>query len=160
MINNMNEVRIRNVKLGDLKAFIKAYKDAYKGLEQYAYTKTKDIKSYFKWLLRRDSNGFFVCEIDSRQIGFVACDANWFSRYENSFVAEIHELFVARKFQRRGIGSSLLRTALNYGTSKQRNLAELWVGVTNYGVIEFYKRHGFAAKEISWDKWLRMVRKL
>ncbi len=156
----MGKVKIRNVKLGDHEAFVSIYQNAYKGFEQYAYTKIKDIRWYFRWLMRRNSSGFFVAEVDDKRIGFVACDVNWYSEYEGKQVAEIHELFIAKKWQGKGIGSLLLKKALEYGISKQRDVAELWVGVTNYKAIKFYKKHGFTAKEVAWGKWLRMTKKL
>ncbi len=156
----MISVKIRNVELNDCEVFVDIYQNAYKGLEQYAYTKIKDIRWYFKWLMRRDPNGFFVAEIGDKRIGFVACDANWYSEYEGKRVAEIHELFVAKEWQGKGIGSLLLKKALDYGILNQRDIAELWVGITNYKAIKFYEKHGFVAKEVVWGKWLRMTKKL
>jgi len=124
-------VKIRNVKLSDLKFFIELYLKAYKGIEEYAYKEIKDIKWYFKWLLSRDPKGFFLLEL-KEPIAFIACDTNWFSRFEMGIVAEIHELFVHPDFRRKRIGSILVNKAIDYAKSKNRKIVGLWVGVENY----------------------------
>ena len=107
------QLRIRNATNDDLDSFIQIYREAYRGLEEYAYTKTKDIRWYFRWLMNRDRDGFFVAEVDGKPVGFVGCDANWVSLFENDTVGEIHEIFVHPDWQRKGIGKILLLKALD-----------------------------------------------
>jgi len=125
----------------------------------YAYTRIRDIKRYFKWLLSRDPDGFFVAEIDGTVVGFVASDANWFSFAEFKKIGEIHEIFVHPKWRRKGIGSTLLLKAMNYIKSRGRDKVELWVGNNNLGAIKFYKKFGFKEEE-NLGKWIRMGRKI
>lgn len=153
------QLKIRNVTSDDLNAFVEIYKQAYKGLEEYAYTKTKDIKSYFRWLMNRDKDGFFVAEVDGNPVGFVACDANWLSFFENEEVGEIHEIFVHPKWQGRGIGSALLLKALDYAKERGRTIAELWVGIRNVKAKKFYEKFGFRESG-SWGRWLRMIKEI
>jgi len=151
-------VKIRRVKTEDLQAFVRLYYEAYKGLEEYAYTRKKDIKRYFKWLLSRDPNGFFIAEED-KPIGFVACDTNWFSPFERSLVGEIHELFVHPNHRKQGIGSTLVNKAIEYAKSRNRKSAGLWVGIKNHGAKNFYKKLGFK-ETITLGKWTRMTKKI
>jgi len=153
------QIRIRNVTNEDLDDFVEIYREAYRGLEEYAYTRTRDIKSYFRWLMNRDRDGFFVAEIDDKPVGFVACDTNWISVFENEKVGEIHEIFVHPKWQGKGIGSALLLRALDYARSKGRRLAELWVGVGNLKAKRFYEKFGFEESG-SWGRWIRMIREI
>jgi ribosomal protein S18 acetylase RimI-like enzyme len=85
-------VNIRKVVLTDIESFVKLYTLSYKGLEEYAYAQKKDIEGYFRWLLKRDSEGFLIVEANE-PIAFIACDTNWFSFVEGKVVGEIHELF-------------------------------------------------------------------
>ena len=71
----MRGIRIRHVRQEDMQ-IIKLYSN-------YAYTTRKDMKRYFKWLLQRDAEGFFVAEIcnsaqssasSASAIGFIACE--------------------------------------------------------------------------------------
>jgi ribosomal protein S18 acetylase RimI-like enzyme len=150
-------MRIRNATKDDLRSFVEIYREAYEGLEEYAYTTNREIKSYFRWLMGRDANGFFLAEINS-PIGFIACDTNWID-FEMNEVGEIHELFVHPDWMRRGVGRALLMSGLSYIKSRGRSIAKLWVGVTNLKARRFYKRIGFR-EEGSWGRWVRMVLEL
>jgi ribosomal protein S18 acetylase RimI-like enzyme len=152
-------VEIRRVVKEDVNSFVETYIESYKGLEDYAYRTKREIKNYFKWLLKRDSDGFMVAELNGKIVGFVACDANWFSLFELKKVGEIHEIFVLPRFRKMGIGSTLLEMALKYALSKGRDLAELWFGDRNDVAKIFYIKNGFKiAGKVG--KWVRMVRKL
>ena len=59
----MRGIRIRYVRREDMQNFIKLYSKSYENIKEYAYTTRKDMKRYFKWLLQRDAEGFFVAEI-------------------------------------------------------------------------------------------------
>ncbi len=150
---------IRRVSVEDLKAFVNVYKEAYRGLEEYAYIRSKDIKWYFRWLMNRDRDGFFAAVLNDNPVGFIASDTNWFSFFEGEEVGEIHEIVVHPRWQNRGIGSSLMIKALDYIRSRNRKVVELWVGIGNYKAIRFYERFGFV-KRGCMGRWLRMIKKL
>ncbi len=167
----MNAI-FRKVSPGDLKDFVKVYRDSYKGLEEYAYTKTRQIKSYFRWMLSRDTNGFMVAEVaesdradeveiaeikDKKAVGFIMVDTNWFSPFEMRKVGEIHELVVLPEFRRKGIGSKLVSKGFDYMRSRNRKIAELWVGFRNYHAQKFYRKLGFEERN-SFGKWIRMTK--
>ncbi len=150
---------IRNVTKDDLDDFLELYYKAYRGFDKYYYKKRKWARWYFKWLMKRDEDGFFVCEVNGRPVGFIACDCNWISNIEKREVAEIHEIFVDPDFRGKGIGTALINKAIEYAKKNGRNIVELWVGVENKNAIEFYKKLGFEEKEIVKD-WLRMVKRI
>ena len=150
------KLNIRKVKPEDINTFVNIYISAYASLTDYKYTSKKDIKNYFKWLYRRDSEGFFIAEIDKKPVGFCACDSNWVNR-EGKPVFAIHEVFVLPEFTGNGIGKALIEKALEYACTKGRKTVELWVGEKNYKAINFYKKLGF--KEVGkWGKWIKMTK--
>lgn len=151
-------MRIRKVEPKDLQTFVRLYKLSYKGLEEYAYVKDGDIKDYFRWLLKRDPEGFLLVE-SSDPVAFVACDTNWFSPLESRILGEIHEIFVHPDHRGKGIGSILLDKAIDYAKNKGRKLMGLWVGVKNFTAKEFYRKRGFT-ETISFGKWTRMIKKI
>lgn len=154
----MKTVEISNVVASDLEDFVEIYRLAYKGLEEYAYTTTRDIKSYFRWLLKRDQNGFFKARI-RRTVGFMACDTRWISHVEGVEVGEIHEIIVHPQFRGLGIGKMLVQKGIEYSRKQGRSICELWVGDRNEKAKEFYRSLGF--KEVDkWGKWIRMVKKI
>jgi len=150
---------IKKVNRNYLKDFVEVYRESYKGLEKYAYLSARDIKRYFKWLMSRDPEGFFVAEVNGSVVGFVASDANWFSFTEVKKVGEIHELFVHPSWRRKGIGTTLLLKAINYIKSRGRSTVELWVGNNNFGAISFYRKFGFKEKG-NLGRWIIMVLKI
>lgn len=142
-----------------MESFVEIYTESYRGLEEYAYTKRREIKNYFKWLMTRDKEGFMLVEVDGIVVSFVACDTNWISILEGKEVGEIHELFVLPSLRRKGIGSMLLERVIEYSRSRGRDVCELWVGRTNYGARKFYISRGF--KEAGgWGKWIRMKKSI
>ena len=149
-------MNIRKVVPTDIESFVKLYTLSYKGLEEYAYTQKKEIEGYFRWLLKRDSEGFLIVEANE-PIAFIACDTNWFSFVEGRVVGEIHELFVHPDYRGRGIGKMLMEKAVDYARARKRNIMGLWVGVKNFSAKEFYKRMGFVEK-VSLGKWTRMIK--
>jgi len=151
-------VKIRKVKSSDLDSFIRLYIEAYKGLNKYAYNRRRDIKHYFKWLLLRDPNGFLIAELE-KPVGSIACDTNWFSYVELRRVGEIHEIFVHPNYRKRGIGSTLLKKAIEYAKSKKREMMGLWVGVENYEAKKFYEKFGFT-ETVTIGKWTRMIKNI
>jgi len=148
-------VVIRRVTKDDEKHFIEVYTSAYRGLEEYAYTGRRDVKWYFRWLLKRDPNGFYTYVVE-KPVGFIACDCNWFSVFEGNDVAEIHEIVVHPNWQGRGIGTALMKKALDYARSRGKKIVELWVGVRNERAIRFYKNLGFREMGVV-GRWLRMA---
>jgi len=142
---------------GDERHFVNVYMLAYEGLGEYAYTSRRDVKWYFRWLLRRDPEGFYTFVIDL-PVGFVACDCNWSSMFEGE-VAEIHEIVVHPRWQGKGIGTALMNVALSYATERGKKIVELWVGIGNCRAIRFYKRFGFEERDM-FGRWLRMVKYL
>ncbi|RLI86579.1 MAG: N-acetyltransferase [Archaeoglobales archaeon] len=149
---------IRRAKAEDITDFVEIYEKAYRGLEKYAYTTRREIKSYFKWLRRRDPDGMFVAVV-GKPIGFIACDTNWYSSFEGKEVGEIHELFVSPEWQKKGVGGALLSRGLDYARERGRDIAELWVGRGNLRARRFYEKWGFKLAE-GWGHWVRMIKKL
>ncbi|MBO8182889.1 MAG: GNAT family N-acetyltransferase [Archaeoglobus sp.] len=178
----LSKINLRNVCHNDIGDFVRVYRRSYEGLEEYAYTKNRQIKSYFKWMFSRDRDGFFVAEIKeteiketesgdskisnskisnppAKAIGYIMVDTNWFSPFEMRRVGEIHELVVLPEFRKRGIGSVLVSKAFEYMKLRGRKIAELWVGHKNYSAQKFYKKLGFEEKD-PFGKWIRMTKKL
>ncbi|MEM2648331.1 MAG: GNAT family N-acetyltransferase [Candidatus Bathyarchaeia archaeon] len=131
---------------------------SYKGLEEYAYSREGDIKDYFRWLLRRDPDGFLLVELDD-PVAFIACDTNWFSPFEGEILGEVHEIFVHPNYRGIGIGSTLLEKAIKYAEDRGRNFMGLWVGEKNLHAKEFYRKKGFIETMLV-GKWTRMMKNI
>ncbi|WP_457611815.1 KEOPS complex subunit Pcc1 [Methanocaldococcus sp.] len=150
-------IKIRNVKPEDLDTFLDIYYKAYEGFEKYYYKKKRWAKWYFKWLMKRDKDGFFVLEFNNKPIGFMGVDCNWISKVEKREVAEIHEIFIHPKYRGRGFGKILMDKAIEYAKKRGRDFIELWVGVENLRGQKFYESLGFK-KDVIIKDWLRMYK--
>ncbi len=155
----VSELKIERVRKEKLPQLIDVYLKAYKGLEEYAYTHPEDVKSYLNWLWNRDHEGFFVAKVGDKIVGFVAGDANWFSKREKKRVGAIHEIVVLPEYQEQGIGKALMEKVLNYFKEKGLDAVELWVGDENRKAYEFYRRFGFQENG-RYNYWVRMTKKL
>ncbi|MEJ7555178.1 MAG: GNAT family N-acetyltransferase [Aquificaceae bacterium] len=150
---------IRRAEEKDIKILVDLYLLGYKGLEEYSYTHPDDVQAYLNWLFRRDVAGIWLAEEDSKVVGFIASDGNWFSKREGKVVGAIHELVVLPEYRNRGIGRALVQKALEYFKSRGLDMAELWVGDENKQAIDFYKNLGFEERD-RFNYWVRMTKAL
>ncbi len=150
---------IERARREDLKDLIDIYLEGYKGLEEYSYTHPEDVRAYMDWLWRRDPEGIFVAKVEGKKVGFVAGDANWFSKRSGKRVGAVHEIVVLPDFRGMGIGKALMEKILDYFSKKGLDTAELWVGDGNFRAMEFYRKLSF--KESGrYNYWVRMVKDL
>ena len=150
---------IRRAEEKDIKILVDLYLLGYKGLEEYSYTHPDDVQAYLNWLFRRAVAGIWLAEEDSKVVGFIASDGNWFSKREGKVVGAIHELVVLPEYRNRGIGRALVQKALEYFKSRGLDMAELWVGDENKQAIDFYKNLGFEERD-RFNYWVRMTKAL
>jgi ribosomal protein S18 acetylase RimI-like enzyme len=148
--------RIDRAKEEDLDKLAELYLEGYRGLEEYSYTHPEDVRAYMRWLWRRDPEGIFVARVGDDIVGFVAGDANWFSKREHKKVGAIHEIVVHPSYRGMGIGQALMERILNYFREKGLSKVELWVGDENHSAIEFYRKFGFREGG-QYNYWLRMT---
>ena len=102
------------VKISDIKNLdniredlIAIYLSAYRGLEEYAYTRRSDVKRYIKWLQKVDRDGLLIAEENGKVVAFIFFCHNWWDRVHGE-IGEIHELVVAPECQESGIGKAIL----------------------------------------------------
>lgn len=153
------EMQVTVSKIKDVKEImedlIRIYSSAYRGLEEYAYTRRSDIKGYIRWLNRADRDGGLIAKDKERIVGFIFFCHNWWDRIFGE-IGEIHELAVDPEYQGKGIGKMLMNEAMN-SMRKYHNIFGLWVGEKNRRAIEFYKKLGFSERG-KVGKWIRMIR--
>lgn len=138
---------------------IKIYFEAYASFPQYAYTHPREVKGYIQWLFNHSQGGFFVALEDSTPAGFISTDPSWEDHWLGKKVGEIHEIVVSPFSQKKGIGSLLLKTGIEFLQGKNHSIIGLWVGIENFKAQDFYKKHGFVPGPQA-GKWLRMYLKL
>ncbi|USS41714.1 GNAT family N-acetyltransferase [Thermococcus aggregans] len=156
-----NEIKIEKLKKLDqetLETLVGIYMRGYENLREYGGEGESYAKRYIRWCWSKASDGFFVAKDEDRIVGFIVCDNDWHSRYENRVVGAIHEFVIDKDYQGKSVGKKLMEKALEY-LSKYNDKIELWVGEKNTKAIEFYKKYGFKVAGKS-GIWVRMVKDL
>jgi ribosomal protein S18 acetylase RimI-like enzyme len=80
----------------------------------------------------------WVYDEDGGIVGFISAVAEEWNQS-----ASIHNLAVAPAYRRKGIGSLLMRTVLDWARQKQLRVVLLDTSTKNYPAICFYQKHGF-----------------
>jgi ribosomal protein S18 acetylase RimI-like enzyme len=134
-------------------ALVDLYLRCYKGMEEYAYKRPRDVRHYLRWLFKRVPSSFFIALEGDKPLGFLVADDHW----EEGDLAggEIHEVVVIPEDRTRGVGKALVQRALDCFCGKGLKRAGLWVGEKNERAKAFYAHLGFREKG-SQGKWVRM----
>lgn len=138
----------------------KIYLDSYQDINPEYYEKEKDLEDYFDWLIEKAEDGFILAIKNGKIIGFLVVDLDWYDKNLKEKVAEIHEICIKKEYQRKGIGKILVKFAEKLAKKHNLNYICGWVGVENYGSLNFFKKLNFVEGEINWQIWKRVRKKL
>lgn len=92
-----------------------------------------DAETFLYWYII-EPDGFLIAKKNEEILGYIIA---------SSQEGEIISIAVKKAARNLGVGSILLKEAINYLFSKGMNEVKLHVRVSNKGAIEFYKRNGF-----------------
>jgi len=148
---------VRRGRVEDLDPLEEVYRQAYRGLEEYADTTTFRIRNYLNWLYNGEPEGFFVAEVEGRPIGFVSIHAEWWDKRLGE-TGEIHEICVHPEWKGKGVGRKLIEAAIAYARQRDRRYVSLWVGERNWYARQWYKGLGFEECGIRYGEWVRMIK--
>ncbi|RLG18161.1 ribosomal-protein-alanine N-acetyltransferase [Nanoarchaeota archaeon] len=114
--------------------FVKDYLNEVLEVEKECFPKKPyDAKTFLHWY-SSEPEGFLIVRLGEEIAGYIIA---------SSVEKEIISIAVKKKFRNLGIGSFLLKEALNYLFSKGAEEVVLHVRVGNKRAIEFYERNGF-----------------
>ena len=125
-------LKYRKVVLGDLRS-IAAMERSYFGRHAFG-------PGMLLYLLLYAGDGFRVAELDGQVIGYVVVRRESVRRGR----AELPTLAVREDLRGQGVGSALLRQALDYLEGAGVRHVDLQVSVRNHGARRLYERFGFA----------------
>jgi ribosomal protein S18 acetylase RimI-like enzyme len=87
---------------------------------------------------------FYILELDGQPAGYLKLnEASAQTDIHDTQSLEIERIYLKQAFQNRGLGSVLIKKAVE--TAEVRNKAYIWLGVwaENHRAIQFYERNGF-----------------
>lgn len=128
------EVNYRKAVLGDLRAIA--------GMEKLYFGRHAFGAGMLLYLLLHASEGFRVAEHDGEVIGYLVVRQESVRRRR----AELPTFAVREDMRGRGIGSALLRQALDYLEGAGVRRLVLQVSVHNEGAQKLYRRFGFTVE--------------
>ncbi|NJF25450.1 GNAT family N-acetyltransferase [Thermococcus sp. Bubb.Bath] len=159
----MKGVKIEKLEKFDrdtLERLVEIYMDGYEGLREYGGEGVDYARGYLRWCWVKAKDGFFVAKVGGEIVGFIVCDRDWHSKYEERSVGAVHEFVIDSRFQGKGIGRALMDTCLRY-LEESYDRIELWVGEKNEGAKHFYEEYGFrvVGKERIWRRMVLDLKK-
>lgn len=115
-----------------------SWNETYKGLIDENYLSKRSLQKCIEFAnILFGKEECFVALVNNEVVGFISFNNTSRSR---SDYAEILALYVLKKYQNLGIGTALLKKAIEHITIQN---IHLFVLDNNIKAINFYKRHGF-----------------
>jgi len=136
-VSRRTEILIRNATIKDL--------DSIQEIEDASFADNDDPfpRRVFLNFLRKYPEGFRIAEQDSFVVGYCYTSPPERRLFSKNPKATIYSLAVSPSQRRLGIGSMLLRDAIDRLRGR-RVILELQVAVQNIAAQELYKKFGFA----------------
>lgn len=155
------EIKIEKIEKWNqniLEELVEIYMRGYKDMPEYGGEGRRYARRYLNWCWKKAKDGFFIAKVGDKIVGFIVCDRDWYSKYEDKTVGAIHELVIDKKYQGRSIGKKLMEKCLEH-LGRYSGKIELWVGEKNISAMKFYEHYGFKIAGQS-GIWVRMVKEL
>ena len=146
------EIKFKKCDINDIDTLrelsIKTFKDSFEkfntaeNMSKYiniAFDKSKLLSE----LSNKDSEFIFIY-VDNELSGYIKLNTNGAqTEFKDTNSLEIERIYVKKEFQNMGIGTALMKKAIDIAKELQKSI--IWLGVweKNYSAISFYKRHGF-----------------
>lgn len=126
--------------MGNMKHHIKINKLKWEPIDKIKKLELKSLKEDFN----DKKIKIFIYEIEGKIVGYINFSIIKCSSYTKvKYRGEIHDLFVSKKYRKKGIGKKLVNYALSFFNSK--NIKNIFISVSsnNISSITFYENLGF-----------------
>jgi len=145
----MGDVTVRLAGVADAETVGRLLRDFNEEFETAGPT-AAEFTGRFNTLLARDDVAVFLADDSGRDVGFALLTLRPTPYYDGSF-AQLEELYVVPAFRDRGIGTLVLRMAIE--SARARGAGEMHINVDEIDedTRRFYERHGFSNIETGSD---------
>ena len=129
-------MKIKKAALKDIKLLVKMHRESQDPLDKILGTTNGDIKKEFYDLMKNKKAEYFLCEDKG-----LICFKPDFPGYRN---CEVYWLVVSKKYQRKGIGTILLKFIEKYAKKKKFRAIYLYTHpIRENNAIKLYKKEGY-----------------
>jgi ribosomal protein S18 acetylase RimI-like enzyme len=135
------DFKIRELSFLDLfkvKQLARVYFDAF-GSPTYSISKTRILY----YLVNRKNHFFMIAEKEKEIVGVAYAHT-----YDTSDLVYLDFIAVKKGYQRRGLGSVLLKELLNKAIGAKKRRVYFIIRSDNEAGIHFYEKHGFVKKTV------------
>lgn len=144
----MNQLKIRKITLDDLDRVYELMNILYKG--KLKYDRFKEIYK----LKLQDKNSYYIVAIENDNIVGVLTSELQEKLHREKLQLFIEDLIVEESKRNNGIGSSLLKNAINYAKNNNCEVVELTSYKDEIKAHKFYENNGFINHSIKFKMYL------
>lgn len=144
----MNQLKIREITLDDLDRVYELMNILYKG--KLKYDRFKEIYK----LKLQDKNSYYIVAIENDNIVGVLTSELQEKLHREKLQLFIEDLIVEESKRNNGIGSSLLKNAINYAKNNNCEVVELTSYKDEIKAHKFYENNGFINHSIKFKMYL------
>ncbi len=148
---NKTKIQINEAKKKDILSILKLAMEManfHHKIDKFYKSSCKEYKKdYKKWLLKifnKRNSKILIAKKGKRIIGYGIASIKKSKEYSIiDKIGKINQIFIEKKFRRKGIGKEILKRFLEWFNSKNIKYVQLNVDARNKGAINFYKKFGF-----------------
>ncbi|MFD3157901.1 GNAT family N-acetyltransferase [Haloimpatiens sp. FM7330] len=133
------EISFKNASVDDINKIFKLNKNL---IEKYETNSNLDFEKIFDWVRKKIEKN-----IDSYQcIYFERIKVGYYYLHNKGEQLELDDFFIFDEFQRRGIGTEILKYAASIAKKQNKDIF-LYVFIKNQGAVNLYLRNGYQITE-------------
>jgi len=151
-----NKIKIRKARKEDLKEYLRLRKEWEKEysiiINQKLKSTDEQIKKEFKKIINDKKRYLLIISEGKKMLGYLT--ASFFSNNYGKF-AYIDDIFIIKKYRRRGLATELTKNFLNILRKKRIKSVRLGVNINNKKALKLYKKLGFKLTHYEMDKKIK-----
>lgn len=110
----MNTVSFKELNESNMEEAVKLFVDYFNTNEKASWTYENAYRRIHEAITKEDNVSFMIL-INNRLIGF---EMGYLEQYEDGLVFDLHEILIAKDFQRKGYGKALVTEAMRRAKEK------------------------------------------
>jgi ribosomal protein S18 acetylase RimI-like enzyme len=136
----MNTLSFKELNESNMEEAVKLFVDYFNTNEKASWTYENAFRRIHEAITKEDNVSFMIL-IHNKLIGF---EMGYLEQYEDGLVFDLHEILIAKDFQRKGYGKALVTEAMRRAKEKGAFLCQL-IAINDQAHDDFYGSLGFSS---------------